>query len=464
MRNRGQLLAALLVLAGVIVSAVYLDREVGARPLENAGVTGAPSGVWLCPHGGGSKDWDVRIQLANPGSEPVPVRVRTMTLAKPAPPEDHVVEPGSTLVIPVSSEGRESSTSVEYFGGFVAAGWIAHAGDDASGVAAEPCLPDSSPRWLLPDGTTADKSADDYVVVMNPFATDAVISFTLLSDRRDPVRTEEWTNVTLKPYHSRAFRLNDKEVGETTVSTVVDVSVGRVAAATLGISTLGGIRSAVGLPAGATTQILPGAADAGRTDLAVMSAGLERVSLSGTSLGAAETAQPLAALADAAPGGESARTIPLTTGSPTTLVVQAAEPDVAFARRTFGVASDQASTTGAIGPADAWIVLPSVIGQPSHPAIVLANPGQEPATLTLSALPGEGQSVPEPITVELPPMSTTLAPKAFVAGSSTSSVMIVASSGTFVASSASYALGREGYATFAVAMGVPIPAAWVPSP
>ncbi|MGZ8624590.1 MAG: DUF5719 family protein [Actinomycetota bacterium] len=461
MRNRGQLLVALVVLAGVIAGALYLDREVGARPLEVSAVSGVPSGAWFCPHGGGSKDWEVRLQLANPGEEPVPVRVRSITSARQAPPEDHVVEPGTTLVIPVPGDGRESSTSVEYFGGFVAAGWLSHAGDDASGVAAEPCLPDSSDRWLLPDGATLEEN-DDYVIVMNPYATDAVISLTLLSDGRgDPVRTEEWTNVTLKPFHSRAFRLNDKALGETTVSTVVDVSVGRVAAATLGISRTAGVRSSVGLPSGATTQILPGAADAGRTDLPVMSAGLERVALSGTILDA-ETTQPLAALADAAPAGESARTIPFTTGTPTTLVVNAAGPDVAFARRTFGVASDQGSTAGATEPAAAWIVLPSVVGQPSHPAIVLANPGEERATVTLSVLPVEGESLPEPVTVEVPPLSTVLAPKGFVTEASTSSVLVLASSGTLVPASASYALGREGFATFAVALGVRIPAPWVP--
>ncbi len=461
MRDRGQLLVALLVLAGVVGTALYLDREVGARPLEAARVAGVPSGAWFCPHGGGSKNWDVRLQLANPGDEPVPVRVRSITSARPVAAEDHVVEPGTTLVVPVPGDGRESSTSVEYFGGFVAAGWLSHAGDDASGVAAEPCLPDSSRRWLLPDGASLEEN-DDYVIVMNPYATDAVVSLTLLSERRDPVQTEEWTNVTLKPFHSRAFKLNDEALGETTVATVIDVSVGRVAAATLGISDSGGIRSSIGLPAGATTQILPGAADAGRTDLPVMSAGLDRVTLSGTIL-EPEASQPLAALADAAPGGESARTIPLTTGTPTTLVVHAEGPDVAFARRTFGVASDQASTAGATEPADAWIVLPSVIGQPSHPAIALANPGDEPAMVTLSALPVGGAGAPEPVTVTVPPLSTVLAPKGFVAETSTASVMVLASSGTVVPASASYALGREGFATFAVAVGVQIPSPWVPT-
>lgn len=454
--------AALVVLGVVVAGAVYLDREVGARPLEPATAEGVPSGAWFCPHGGGSQDWEVRLQLANPGTEPVPVRVRTISTEKPADPDDYVVEPGSTLVVPVPGEGRERSTSVEYFGGFVAAGWLAHAGEDASGVAAEPCLPDSSDRWLLPDGATLEDD-DDHIVVMNPYGTDAVVSLTLLTDGRgDPVRTEEWTNVTLKPFHSRSFRLNDKALGETTVAAVVDVSVGRVAAATLGISKVAGIRAAIGLPGGVTTQVLPGAADAGRTDLTVVSAGLERVDLSGEVL-EAEATQPLAALADAAPAGESARTVPLTTGTPATLVVHAAAPDVAFTRRTFGIASDQGSTAGSPAAGPAWIVLPSVVGQPSNPTIALANPGDEPAEVTLSVLPVEGADPVEPVTVEVPPMATITAPKAFVAAASTSSVLAVASSGTFVPASASYSLGREGFATYAVAVGVAIPAAWVPS-
>lgn len=462
MRDRGQLLVAILVAVGVVGGAIYLDRGVGARPLERGTAQGVPSGAWFCPHGGGSSEWDVRLQLANPGAEPVPVRVRTIGSTRPAPPEDLVVEPGSTLVVPVSGEGRERSTSVEYFGGFVAAGWLAHAGGDASGVAAEPCLPDTADRWLLPDGTALEED-DDYVVVMNPYATDAVVSLTLLTDGRgEPVQTEEWTNVTLKPFHSRAFKLNDKALGETTVSTVVDVSVGRVAAGTLGLSKEAGIRSSVGLPAGTTTQILPSAGDAGRTALTVMNAGVDRVALSGTIL-EPETTQPLAALADAAPAGGTSRTVPATTGSPTTIVVEASEPYVAFARRTFGVASDQASTPGATASASAWIVLPSVVGQPSHPAIVFANPGTEPATITLTVLPSDGVSPPEPVTVTVPPNATVTAPKGFVVAASTSSVLAIASSGTFVPASASYALGREGFATFAVAAGVSVPAAWVPS-
>lgn len=461
MKARGQLLVALLVAAAVVAAAVYLDRDVGARPLGAEAAAGVPSGAWFCPHGGGEKGWDVRIQLANPGTEPVPVRVRAISSKKPAPPQDHVVDPGSTLVVPVPGQGREAATTVEYFGGFVAAGWLEHAGEDATGVAAEPCLPDTGVRWLLPDGTAAVEENDDHVVVMNPHATEAVISLTLLTDgQRGPVRTEDWTNVTLRPYRSRAFSLNENALGDTTVATVVEVSVGRVAAATLGISTGGGIRGSVGLPAGARTQILPGAGDAGRTALPVMSTGQDPVALSGTIL-EAETTQPIAGLADAAPAGETARTAPVTTGTPTTLVVQADDPGVAFARRTFGVGTDQASTAGATAPAGAWILLPSVVGEPSNPAIVLANPGEDAASVTLAALPAEGGTAPEPVTVEVPPLATVTAPEGFARATGTSSVLAIATAGTFVPVSASYALGREGFATYAVAVGVRIPDAWV---
>ena len=54
------------------------------------------------------------------------------------------------------------------------------------------------------------------------------------------------TDVVLRPFRSVAFDVGDVVLGEPTVSALVDVSVGRVAAATLGVSGAGGIRSALG--------------------------------------------------------------------------------------------------------------------------------------------------------------------------------------------------------------------------
>jgi Family of unknown function (DUF5719) len=463
-RNRGQFLAALVVVVGVIVSATYLQREIGARPLEAAPPGRVPTGAWFCPHGGGPQDWQVQLELANPGLEPVPVRIRSLGSGKPETPEDLTVAPGSTLAIPADADGRERATTIEYFGGFVAAGWVAHAGGDEGGVAAEPCLAQTGTRWLLPDGSTLEQE-NDYVVVMNPYPTDAVISLTLLTEKREPIQTEEWTNVALKPFHSMAFRLNEKALGETTVSTIVDVSVGRVAAASLGVSQAGGIRSSVGLLGAPVSQILPAGFDQGRTALAVMNAGTERTSFTADSgrILDAEGAQPIAALGEFAPAEESARTLPLTTSDPSTVVVTSPGVDVAFARRTFGVASDQGSTTGATRAGSAWIVLPAVVGSPAHPGLVLANPGDVSAEVTLSALPAGDRPGPESVTVEVPAGRTVQAPKAFVEAAPFSAVVATATSGTFVPAAASYSLGREGYATYAVAIGVPVPQGWVAS-
>jgi len=451
-------LVAVVVAAGVVAGAAFLERQVGARELGVAPAGRVPSGGWFCPHGGGA-EWETWIELVNPGTEPVLARIRSLSAQRPGDPEDVEVPAGTTVEVSVPARGRERATTVEYFGRTLVAGWVSHAAGRESGVAAEPCLPDTGARWYLPDGATEEQD-DPYVVVMNPYATDAVISLTLLTERRDPIRTEDWTNVTLMPFHSESFRLNEKALDEPTVSTLIEVSVGRVAAATLGISRDGGIRSAVGLPAAATTQVLPGGADSGRSDLIAMSAGVERVSLSGSVIDP-EQEQAIAGLTDASPPGESARTLPATTSTPSTLVVGAEGSEVAFARRTYGVASDQASTAGAVEPAEAWVVLPVLAGAPAHPGIVLANPGDVTASVTLRPLPEGGASVPESIMVQVPARSTVSAPKGFVEGVGSSAVLAVAEVGAFVPATATYARGREGYATYAVAVGIPIPDAWL---
>jgi hypothetical protein len=460
-RTRSQPLVALIVTAAVVVGAVYVRREVGARPLGEGPAAAAPSGAWFCPHGAGPEDWEVVLELANPGDEPVPVRVRDLGARKSVPPKDYMVDPGATFQVPVAAEGREGASMVEYFGGWVAAGWVAHAGGGEGGVAAEPCVPEAGRRWFLPDGATQEND-DDYVIVMNPFASDAVFSLTLLTERREPVRTEDWTNVTLKPFRSAAFRLNTKALGETTVSTLVDVSVGRVAAATLGVSKSGGIRTVVGALGAPRTSILPGGFDQGRTDLVVMSAGLDRVGLTGD-LSDPDGSQPVAAFTEASPAGESARTITVTTGSPSSIRFAADGEGVAVVRRTYGVASDQGATGGAPAGATAWVVLPAVFGSPAHPGVVLANPGEEPATVTLSVLPGGGASGPDPITIDVPAGRTVQAPKGFVEAAPRSAILAVSTTGTFVPAASSYSRGREGLAAFAVAVGVRIPDVWTPS-
>jgi hypothetical protein len=325
-------------------------------------------------------------------------------------------------------------------------------------VAAEPCAPAAGGRWFLPDGTTDVEKDHDYVVVMNPFAREAVFSVTLLSERKEPVRHGSLTDVVLRPFRSVAFDLGDVVLGEPTVSALVDVSVGRVAAATLGVADAGGIRSALGYlgtPPGALT--FPGGADAGRTELVVMSAGAAnggpRVTFDGDILVRGGPAQVFAGLAEASMPAAAARTFQTTTSGPTSVRLTVSGQDVAVVRRTFGVVSDQASVTGAL-PASSWIVLPAVAGEPSNPGLVLANPGDESALVTLGFLsPGPADR----ISVRVPPGSTVEVPEEFLRVAPEVGVRAEATSGTFIPAAASYSLGHDGFATYAVALGIAIP-------
>jgi Family of unknown function (DUF5719) len=454
---RPQALVALLALVLLVGGAAYADRE--AEPAPGPGVDGpASSGAWFCPSGGGPEGWEVFLQVANPGDRPATVHVRSLGSGRPKPPDAFEVEPGAFLRIPVESRGRGRTHMVEWFGQWVAVGWLAHAGGGEGGVAAEPCAPSAGARWLLPDGTTESEGDHDFVVVMNPFAREAVFSLTLLSERREPVLHGGLTDVVLQPFRSVAFELNEVVLGERTVGTLLEVSVGRVAAATLGVSGGGGIRSALGyLGTPPASLVFPGGQDAGRTEVPVMTEADGdggRVTLTGELLLSDDAPpQQVPGLADASLPDGSARTFPATTSGVSSLRVEGTGGSVATVRRTFGTVSDQAAVTGA-SVAASWLVMPTVAGSPAHPGMVLANPGSETAEVTLRYLsPGP----PEQLTLSVPPRATVEVPQAFLLVAPETGVWATAGTGTFVIASASSSLGAEGRATYAVSLGIPVP-------
>jgi Family of unknown function (DUF5719) len=450
-----QTLVAILVPVLLLAGAAYAERELTPRTFE-ASERPQSSGAWFCPHGGG-EGWDVQLQVANPGTQTATIRVRSLDPDKPAEPETFEVAPSASVRVPASGNGRGSASVVEWFGQWVAVGWIADAGGEETGVAAEPCAPEAGRRWLLPDGTTETEDDEAYLVVMNPFAREAVFSVTLLG-RQEPTQHSSTTDVTLRPFRSASFRLGEILSGEPTVAAIVDVSVGRVAAASLGVTVSGGIRSALGYVGRPSNDLtFPGGDDAGRTQLPLMNASAqqlgERASAQGEIL-AAQPAQTFAGLAESSLPPMSARTFPATTAVPSSIRVHVSVDEMAAVRRTFGTVSDQAAVTGA-EPASSWIVLPTVAGSPSKPGLVLANPGSEPAEVTLSFLaPGPDEQV----TVTVPPSSTVRAPESFLQAAPEAGVLAEAASGTFVPASASYSLGVEGAAAYAVALGIPMPA------
>ena len=449
-RRSPTVLSAVLLAAGV---AAALTLPVVSRTPSSGAPGDVTSGTWFCPHGGG-EGWSVQLEVANPSDEPVPIRVTTFDGDGKSRSEDRTVPGGSTVSVDVEAGSASTSSTVEYFGAWVAAGWVTTAGGAQAGVAAEPCADRTASRWYLPDMSTVE-GEDDSIILSNPFAADAVFSVTLLTPGREPTRTDALTNVLLRARHTTAVRLRKTLLGEATVSAIVDVSVGRIAAATLDVTGTTGIRSAIGY-AGSLEEpvVLPGALGTGAGDLVTMIPGTEGVALAASLLGTGP-AQPVAGLAEAAPTGGSARAFPVSAAEASAIVFDS--PGVALARRTSGE-RDAGSLIGGT-PAPGWILLPTVTGPPFSIGIAIANPGDESVTVVVTAL-GPG---PTPITLPIAPKQVILVPAAFADLAGSVAVMVVASSGEVVVGGGSSSGGRAGNAAYATALGVRIPEAWLPA-
>jgi hypothetical protein len=456
MRSRGRFLFTVAIVAIVAFAGTFLDRSVGVR--ERGGVPSptTTSGAWLCPHGGG-KDWAVTLEIANPSQAVATVRVSPLGPERPtAEPKSYEVAPGATLAVPARAKDRAASSYVEYFGSWVAAGWVAHASGDESGVAAEPCVEGAAGRWFAPDGTSAE-GEDAYLIVMNPFDAPAILDVVLYTKGRAPVRIGDWTGLALAPHRSTALLLSDQVVNEEALSAEVDVSRGRIAVASLGVRpATGGVRSAVAIAGGPPQRtFLPVAAASERSSLEVLVPGTDPVSVDATVF-SEDVPQPADGLTDQRQGAQSSEiTQVLAAGTSSFDVV--ATGGAAVARRVAGHVNDTGSTGGVLGPARAWVVLPTVACEPNVPGLVLVNPGDGTAEVTLHALPQAGVSAPPDVTVSVPPARALPAPQAFLSADPSAAVLVTATSGTVIASGASSSCGREGILGFAVAAGVPAP-------
>jgi hypothetical protein len=449
MRPRGQTLAVAAVVAAVAIGGVALERA-GVRAAGAPSIATTVSGAWFCPHGGGD-DWSATVYVANPGSRPVSLRARALTDARPEEIDTVTVAPGSSVAIDAPASMRGSSTAIEYFGGWVAAGWVARAGGGDVGVAAEPCLADAGRRWTVADGTT-EQGQSAYVVVMNPFASDAVFDVEALTDGGAAKGLTDFTDFVLPGGRSAAFKLNQIALGRSAIAGTVRASIGRVAVAALGVSKVG-VRSAVGtLDDPPRAVVLPGGGDAGTSVLAAAVSEPTPTSFSATTL-AEKGLRVAGRLHDQPLRGASASAFSVTTGEPATLSVRVAEAQggVAAARRTRGTAQDLGSTAGVVAGGRAWIVMPATGSTPRSPAVYLANPGEDAVAVALRTLPLQGRARSAEATV--PPGRTIAAPGRLFDGGD-APVLATADDGTFVPASASYSQGQHGVAGYAVSVGI----------
>jgi hypothetical protein len=455
-RGRGQGLLAFAVLVLVVSGGFAFQRGVGVATPVQAPAPTTSSGAWFCPHGGGPKQWKATLYLANPGETPVAVRVTSISARKPGNPDDVTVPPQATVAVSVPVKGREASTFVEYFDGWVAASWVTQGGGGEIGVGAEPCASATAPTWYTSDGTT-EQSEDAYLVVMNPFAVDAVFDVVLFTPKRAPIRNSALTDHVLRPGKSVAFRLNAFAEGDPAVGAEVEVSLGRVAVSSMGITRDGGIRDVIGSVEIGPQAYLPVGGGAGQLTMDLMVVGDDQVDFGATLLSGSAPV-PAGGLTEASQNPTSTRPYPVTFSGPSSVDV-VAQTDGAFAAtlRSAGVGNDSGATGGAAAPASDWVVLPAIAGEPARPRIVLVNPGNAPVTVTFHALPSAGDVSTPDGALTIPGGSVGQVPPGFLEGLHGSAVEIRSSDGDFLALAASTSLGVKGLSTYALAMGVMVP-------
>jgi hypothetical protein len=450
---RGQALFAIGVAVVTAVSLVGLGRAGPASPQPVAPVPAA-SGAWICPHGGG-EGWTAALFLANPGDTPVTARVTTLQNDRAGTPTSVEVPAGGTVRVDEAVDERSSATYVEYFDGWIGAGWVLVAEGDQPGTAAEPCAPEPARRWYLPDGTTG-LGEDAYVIVANPFDVRAVLDAVLYTADRAPIRDSDWTDLTISPHRSVALHLNSKVEGEEAVAVELDVSVGRVAAASLGITDRTRLRSALGTIGLAGSVLLPIMKGSDRADLVVLSTADRSMRFGATQLGQ-EAPGPAGGLTEQEQPPASARSYPVTLeGGPGGIETFGLEDvPIAAALRAPGPSGDRGSTGGTARPWPAWVVLPAAAVGPSKPGLVLVNPGDAAVVAHVQTL-AEGGTAAAPIDVEVPPHGAAAVPASFLATTPGSAVLVRAD-GPIAALAASTSIGKEGTDTFALSMGVAVP-------
>lgn len=444
-----------LALVGVVVVlAVTFDRLGPKEPgVATAGV--APSGVWLCPHGGGP-DWEAAVYLANPGDVEVQARITSMGSERSQSSESLSVAPGTEVRVETPAHERGSATYVEYFGGWISAGWITHGASGEAGIGAEPCAPAPARTWFS-TGVSTGQDEQGYLIVMNPFATDAVFDVALFfAPPRSPGRDSELTDVTLDPGRSMAIKLNPYGEGEAAMGVGMEVSSGRVAAATTVVSANRGITSVLASTETARTVYLPTVEGAGQSVLSLSVPTDQGTDIGALLLSNGQT-RPVPNLAAAALEPTSAAIFPVTPRRPTSVdvAVQEGGPIMA-ALRTQGPGNDDAATGGATEPATAWVVPPTVAGDPAKPGLLIVNPSDAETTVTVLLLPLDGTTGAQTSLV-VPPASVVAVPAEFLEAEPDASALITSDGAPVLALGASTSLGSNGDSVFGLAMGVPIP-------
>jgi hypothetical protein len=265
--------------------------------------------------------------------------------------------------------------------------------------------------------------------------------------------------VSLRAHRSVAVQLNQYVADEEAVMAEVDVTSGRTAVASLGLTKDRGVRSALAWTGTATQAFLPVVAGSGQSQITVAVPGTAGVRF-GATLFSNQPVQPVERLAGAAQGPQTARVYPLITDRASAAFVQTLEGgQIVAALRSVGAGGDLGATGGATSTALSWVVMPCVAGAHDTPSLVLVNPGAAPVIVTLHlVMPAGIAGVPD-VTVTVPAASSAEAPPGFWASAPGAGVVVTSQGGGIVAMGASASQLPKGVTTYALSMGVPLPEA-----
>ena len=463
MRVRSQGPLALAFVAVLVLAGIGADRIGGAEPAPIPEPSIA-SATWICPHGG-AEDWSGSVVVMNPGDVDVDVRISTIARAKRAVTVEATVPAAGQLIQEVPATDRGAATVVDAFDGWVGVAWLVTS-EAGAGLGAEPCAPSGARRWLAGDPGTP-QGDDAYLVIANPYHADAIVDVALYSADRPPIRPREWSDLRIAPGRSIALPVNRAAEGEEALLADVVAQVGRVGVASYVVGADGGIRSALATSAiSDAPQELPIAGGSGPTTLSIGVPSETEARFAATLL-TREPPQPAGGLTDGEQTGPSARPYGVPTEGPSAIHVEI-DPgsDVVATLRAQGRADDDGATPAAT-PAPAWVVPSTVLGDPSFPALILVNPGARDASVTLTHLPeggGPGAGGPEGVgstdageRIAVPAGAAVAVPEDFLAADPSAAVLVRAEGGEVVALGASASLGIQGFARYALVLGIALP-------
>jgi hypothetical protein len=412
-------LAVLVFLAFVLVAAVWLDATAGepahdrvesvTRFGPRVPAADALSTAWYCAEGTSIPDGraDETVVVANVGDRRAVASVTVMPGGNAAPKTSSVaVGPRAVARVRVADilASPDPGVVVEVSGSpAIVEHELVGNGDDAVG----PCARETSSEWSFAAGTTV-RGAQQWIALFNPFADDAIVDVTFLTDQG--VREPDAFSGLVVPRHSRiAIPVHDRVSRMNVVASIVRTRRGRVVAEQSSILDGTDGRKGLALSLGAQEaarhwRFASGYATQGRGQALVIanpSRDATQVRVE-THLDGAATLEP-----QTIPIGprsvvsvDAAARVPANTGFWTSVDVTAgadvvAEESVSTRSPIASARRGYATTVGIDATARRWVLAPGRVGGSSADYLAVVNPGRKTVRVDVELLTKGSRTRPQ---------------------------------------------------------------------